>query len=250
MKGLRLFGFWLLLNFSLADCLKTTQSCKGYDCLKTYVDKPDPAYGWEDTGHRMVVDDYLGRGGWTGYFLNITSQQWLTPEKTSQHLWWHIMVVIVPANIEIFDTAGLWITDGSNTADFQPDLTDYNMLVAADMATATKAPVAALFQVPNSPILFADDVLQSNRKEDAAIAFTWWHFLNDPTSDAEYLLNLPMTKAGVKAMDTVENFFMSDMAPAEIQELYRSWCVEERLDNVDGWCGGPSGNGHNSCGDG
>ena len=199
------------------ECL---QECHGYECLKEYVERPDPAYRWEDTGHRLVVGDYLGRGGWTGYYLNLTSQQWLTEEETSHPLWWHILVVVVPDHLEVLDIAGLWITDGDNKNwDFQPDLTDYNLLVVADMATSVKAPVAALFQVPNGPIVFADDPLQSHRTEDAAIAFTWWHFLNDPEKNAEYILNMPMTKAGVKAMDAVQEFFTSDTAPEEIQEL-------------------------------
>ena len=41
-------------------------------------------------------------------------------------------------------------------------------------------------------------IIKDSRKEDGIIAFTWWHFLTDPTSDAEYLLRLPMTKGAVK----------------------------------------------------
>ena len=37
--------------------------------------------------------------------------------------------------------------------------------------------------------------VQESRREDAIIAFTWWHFLTDPESNPEYLLRLPMTKA-------------------------------------------------------
>jgi PhoPQ-activated pathogenicity-related protein len=219
MRGLALLGLLLILGIYQVGCLKSTQTCKGYECLKAYVDKPDSAYQWEDTGHRVVVEDYQGRGGWTGYFLNMTSQQWLTPEDTSQSLWWHIMVVVVPEHVEVTDTAMLWMTDGDNKADFQPDLTDYNLLVVGDMATATRMPTAALFQIPNQYIVYADDPLQAHRSEDASIAFTWLHFLNDPTSDSEYILRMPMTKAGVKALDTIEAFLTSDTAPAEIQDL-------------------------------
>ena len=67
-----------------SEQMKVTQNCKGYDCLKAYVEKSDLAYTWEDTGHRLVVDDFQGRGEWTGYFLNFTSQQWLTPDDTSR----------------------------------------------------------------------------------------------------------------------------------------------------------------------
>jgi len=219
MRGLCITGFVVFISFCQVTSLKLTQTCKGYDCLKGYIDKPDSAYQWEDTGHRLVVNDYLERGGWTGYVLNFTSQQWLTPEDTSQHLWWHILVVVVPEHLEVNDTAMLWLADGENKDQFIPGLTDYNMVVVADMATSSRMVCAALFQIPNGKIVYADDVLQSHRAGDASIAFTWWHFLNDPTSDAEYILNLPMTKAGVRALDTIEAFLTSDTAPTEIQEI-------------------------------
>jgi len=219
MRGLALLLLVVFISVCQVRSLKLTQSCSGYDCLKAYIDKPDSAYQWEDTGHRVVVDDYLDRGGWTGYVLNFTSQQWLTPEDTSHPFWWHIMVVVVPEQLEVYDTSMLWITDGDNSDDFIPDLTDYNMLVVADMATSSKMVCAALFQIPNQPIIYAADPLQSHRSEDASIAFTWSHFMNDPTSDSEYLLRMPMTKAGVRALDTIEAFLTSDTAPSEIQDL-------------------------------
>ena len=51
-----------------------------------------------------------GRGGWTGYFLNFTSQQWLSSEQVSRPEWWHIMVVIVPEILISKDTTILWLT--------------------------------------------------------------------------------------------------------------------------------------------
>jgi len=86
------------------------------------------------------------------------------------------------------------------------------------MATATNMTTAALFQIPNQYIVYADDPDQAHRTEDSSIAYTWLHFLNDPTSDAEYLLRMPMTKAGVKALDTIQAFLTSESAPAEIQD--------------------------------
>ena len=69
----------------------------------------------------------------------MTSQTWLSPEEVSRSVWWHILVVVVPHNLLVTDTALLWITDGSNQDDFMPDLGgnfDYNLLIAGDMATA------------------------------------------------------------------------------------------------------------------
>ena len=63
-----------------AHALKDTQDCAGYDCLKNYIDRPEPLYQWTDLGHRIEVPDLNGEGGWTGYVLNMTSQLWMTPE--------------------------------------------------------------------------------------------------------------------------------------------------------------------------
>jgi PhoPQ-activated pathogenicity-related protein len=43
------------------------------------------------------------------------------------------------------------------------------------------------------------------RSEDAVIAFTWAHFLNDPTQP-NWLLRFPMVKASLRAMDTITAF--------------------------------------------
>jgi len=62
---------------------------------------------------------------------------------------------------------------------------------------------AALFQVPNQPIGFpADPWHDMHRTEDAAIAISWWLFAQQPTKP-EWLLYLPMTKAAVRALDTL-----------------------------------------------
>ena len=66
--------------------------------------------------------------------------------------------------------------------------------------------------------MFADDPEQHSRSEDSSIAYTWLHYIEDPTNDTEYILFLPMTKAGVKAMDATTEFLTSASAPQEIQE--------------------------------
>jgi len=129
------------------------------------------------------------------------------------------MVVIVPTNVEVKDTAILWMTGGKNEAEFHPEENNENIQVAVDFATYSRMVSAVLFHIPNQPIVYAEDPLQSARSEDSSIAFTWWHYMNDPTHDSEYLLRLPMTKAGVKALDTITEFLTSESAPPEIQSL-------------------------------
>jgi len=193
--------------------------CSGWECLQEYAFREDGAYSWTDTEHRLRVEpDSEGKGGWRGYFLNFTSQKWLTEEEVSRSEWWHILVVIVPDVIEVKDTTMLWITDGGNNDDF-PDLLDYNLLVAGEFATTNRVVTASLFQTPNQPIRFALDPMPGSRSADAIIAFTWWLKFTQPETDTDYILQLPMCKAGVKALDTVENFLTSPTAPPEVRAL-------------------------------
>ena len=60
-------------------------------------------------------------------------------------------------------------------------------------------------QIPNEHTTFSSDPIQKSRTEDAIIAFTWDHFLKDP-SNPEWLLRFPMVKASLRAMDTITEF--------------------------------------------
>jgi len=141
--------------------------------------------------------------------LNMTSQRWLTEEDTSRSIWWHQMVVIVPSNLDPKNkhNATMWITGGSNDCDHSecnswPSTSDEDIWTCAALAMGTGTITTALFQIPNEHIVFPSDPIQKSRTEDAIIAFTWDHFLKDP-SDPTWLVRFPMVKASVRAMDAV-----------------------------------------------
>lgn len=183
--------------------------------LDDYVFKPDPNYGWKELpDHQFSGKGFLHRDQkWTGYTLNMTSQQWLTPadfSNTSQanSIWSHILVVIVPDEIKYKDNGSLYITgwsqpnpDGSNL----PSAKDEDIRVAAALAVSTGIITGCLFQIPDEKITFSSDPIQKSRGEDAIIAFTWNHFLEDP-SKPEWLLRFPMVKASLRAMDAMTEF--------------------------------------------
>ena len=126
--------------------------------------------------------------------------------------------MIVPDNVEVLDTSVLWIAGGYNGEDDdEVDIDSLDVQFMADIAVTNRMTTAILYQVPNQPIVFAEDILQDTRDEDGSIAFTWWHFLFDPDYNAEYLLYLPMTKAAVKAMDSIKLFLTDENSPEEIQ---------------------------------
>ena len=136
----------------------------------------------------------------------------------SRSEWWHQLLVIVPDNVEVLDTSVLWISGGYNGEDDdEVDINSLDVQFMADIAVTNRMTTAILYQVPNQPIVFAEDILQDTRDEDGSIAFTWWHFLFDPDYNAEYLLYLPMTKAAVKAMDSIKLFLTDENSPEEIQ---------------------------------
>ena len=177
-------------------------ACTGFQCLYNYVHKRDDTYKYEDTGKRIMAKDY------TGYLVNMTSQTWLTSKDSDRPVWWHILVIIVPKKIQHTDFGFLWITGGNNKN--SEDINGYNaknedIIVGAYQAVHNGIVAGILFQVPNQPVLFATDPIQKQRQEDATIAFTWDHFIKD-SSDPTWLLRFPMTKAAVRAFDTMQTF--------------------------------------------
>jgi len=60
--------------------------------------------------------------------------------------------------------------------------------------------------IPNQPLVFAGET--KGRTEDSLIAYTWDKFLR--TGDERWPARLPMTKAAVRALDTITAFCASD----------------------------------------
>jgi len=192
---------------------------QGKTALDEYVWAPDANYGWKEMeGHQMQGGGYVRKAdGWTAYTLNLTSQQWLTPQTFSNtssagSIWWHILVVIIPDEVKYLQNATLYITgsgmphqnaDGSWSG--LPSAKDEDIEVAAAIATSSGIITGALFQIPDEHITFADDPIQKSRGEDAIIAYTWAHYLNYP-EDNEWLLRFPMVKASLRAMDAITDF--------------------------------------------
>jgi predicted esterase YcpF (UPF0227 family) len=70
-----------------------------------------------------------------------------------------------------------------------------------------------LTAVPNEHITFLADPIKKSRTEDGVIAYTWRRFLGGGVS-AEWLLRYPMTRAVVRAMDTIETLSQTWHVPA------------------------------------
>ncbi len=155
--------------------------------LDRYVATPDPNYKYE------LARTSAGRG-YTQYVYDMISQKWRTEQDVDHPLWHHWLTIIVPDKVEK-TTGFLYLTGGSINSD-PPDQPD---ALSTTIATSTNTVAAELRGIPNEPLLFAGET--KPRTEDGAIVYTWDKFLKG--GDETWPLRLPMTKASVRAMDTV-----------------------------------------------
>ena len=136
----------------------------------------------------------------------MVSQIWTAAIKhgVSDPAWRHRLVIYRPEVVRS-DKAFLFI-DGGTRYPRQPELGDatydiFNQVDFARIAAKTGAVVVDLKDVPNQYLRFADG---KPRKEDDLIAWTWYHYLQDPDANETLPLQFPMVKSAVRAMDTVQ----------------------------------------------
>jgi PhoPQ-activated pathogenicity-related protein len=158
--------------------------------LDRYVATPDMAYSWKLVETRPS-DDH------TVFILEMTSQSWLTENEVNRTLWKHWMTVIRPSELKTTKSL-LFITGGANGR-AAPRSTPKDLVA---IAKATNSVVTELRMVPNQPLVFNGDGKQ--RSEDSLIAYSWDKYLR--SGDEKWPARLPMTKAAVRAMDTVTAF--------------------------------------------
>jgi PhoPQ-activated pathogenicity-related protein len=160
--------------------------------LDHYVAKPDSAYEYK------LVKTQKVKGG-TVHMIDMTSQRYLTRTEVDRPEWRHWVIIVKPDKVE-HETGLLYIGGGNNDGK-APRPRGELMQIAA----ATGSVVAEIQMVPNQPLVFAGETRQ--RYEDAIIAYSWDKFLRG--GDEKWPLRLPMTKAAVRALDTVTDFMAS-----------------------------------------
>lgn len=163
--------------------------------LDRYVAQPDAAFAWRKVADSREQDA-------TVYAIDLTSQRWLTSAEVDRPEWRHWVLVVKPDDAAS-STALLFITGGSNGPAAEPPKPSRDL---AEIARKTKSVVVELRMVPNQPLVFGND--GQPRKEDDLIAYSWNKYLG--TGDERWPTRLPMTKAAVRAMDTVTAFLGSE----------------------------------------
>ena len=174
--------------------------------LRDYVAAEDPAYGYR-------VDSSSSGDGYTVHLLRMTSQRWRAPGEALPTRWRHWLVVIVPDEV----SEGSWRRHGdrrrlrrSGAASFDDD----EIRFGAQLAVLSETVVAILMQAPYQPITFPD--ADAPLKEDALVAYSWDKAIE--TGDYSWAVHLPMVKAAVRAMDTVQDF-VPGVAPAALERF-------------------------------
>lgn len=161
--------------------------------LDRYIAKEDPNYAWR-------VENTIRREGFTVYVLHLTSQQWRTAKEVSKPIWEHWLTVVEPD--EVRTENGFLFISGGSISSKAPGVP---VSIFTEMATRTGSVVAELRTIPNEPLTFSDET--KSRNEDAIISYSWEKFMR--TGDETWPLRLPMTKAAVRAMDTITAFSAS-----------------------------------------
>lgn len=156
--------------------------------LQNYLDREEPAYQW-------TVRDAQERDGVTLHTLELTSQTW------HELVWRHQLVIAVPNRTDNAESALLFISGGSNDEETgEPNWRDLNrseIAIISQVAKASGALAAALYNVPRQPIL-------GGLFEDAAISLTFQRYLDE--GDETQPLLFPMVKSAIKAMDAIQEF--------------------------------------------
>ncbi|MEX0944319.1 MAG: PhoPQ-activated protein PqaA family protein [Balneolaceae bacterium] len=179
-------------------CTSETETTHPFEA---YLSKVDNVYEYE-LQHTIEGDEY------TAYVVKMVSQQWLTEEIVDQPVWWHWLTIVVPDQVD--HTEGLlWIGGGSTDTELPTEVGP----LALQTALATNSVVADLHNIPFQPISFHEDTRLDERYEDEIIAYGWRKFLEGGAldEDAVWLSRFPMTKAAIRAMDTVTDFTLTEL---------------------------------------
>ncbi|KAI0220672.1 hypothetical protein LSAT2_027836 [Lamellibrachia satsuma] len=174
--------------------------------LEEYVNRPDPAYIYREVKRTEDLHNSV-------FYLNMTSQKWMDEDFSDRSVWWHDMVVSVPHKLTVTDVALVIIGFGENDHDsFLKSEYALMSTVIQIMSVEMGIVVCYVRQIPNQPIVFKADPTKGSRREDDLISYLWRAFIDDEDASPEILIQYPMTKAVVRAMDTVITF-TRDVAP-------------------------------------
>jgi len=170
--------------------------------LDEYVQRKDDVFSWNLLTEYRFDDDNC-----TTYILNMTSHRWMDETFSSRPIWTHYVGVSIPDTPKR-NFAYMYIDGGGITSGI-PGREDGRVNITRQIAHYTGYFGAFVLQVPNQGVVFANDPDQVSRTEDRFIAWTWKTFMETDNPNPEMVARFPMTKAGVQALDCINQFVLS-----------------------------------------
>uniref|UniRef100_A0A7S4N9G2 Uncharacterized protein n=1 Tax=Paramoeba aestuarina TaxID=180227 RepID=A0A7S4N9G2_9EUKA len=171
--------------------------------LKYFVNFDDGSYAYNVSTQGAMTMSYRG-DTYTLYNLFLTSGHWLTNTESNTYTQTHWLQFCIPDTIVDPTTAYLWI-DGYTNREYSNPPTSLDTTVSIP-CTHSNTLSFGLYQIPNAPVYFTGDASGQRRTEDAIIAWTWAHYINN-TLEPDWLARMPMTRAGIRAMDAAQQFW-------------------------------------------
>ncbi len=212
-------GFMVLCVFGFrasSQAITLTTTSSGYDekrlvsrsgGLGQFILRPDSSYQWS-------VLNRDKRDGLQVLSVSLTSQTWSPAYLPSDSpLWMHRLTVYIPDKPPVAKTAVLHINGGTNHPRTKGEKTETcDDLDFERLVRMTGQVVVDVKDIPNQ---FLSLKGERPRKEDDLIARTWAAYIDAPEKCADCPLQLPMTKAVVRAMDAVQELLQEQFQKEE-----------------------------------
>ncbi|XP_060091303.1 autocrine proliferation repressor protein A-like [Heteronotia binoei] len=194
-----------LTFFLLASFLPNVQLMEDLKALEEFVNRPDPHY--EYTFVKEEPGLYTTERA-NFHYINMTSQKWLDETEVDKAVWSHELIILYPTKLKYGESCLLIVSSGEIPPEtFLSELLGRFSLLY--LAVRLKLFLALLTPVPIQPLTFYKHPLgRENIKNYDIMAYSWWRFINDSSVSPEMLVQFPMVKAAVRAMDTITDYVM------------------------------------------
>ncbi|XP_054829894.1 autocrine proliferation repressor protein A-like isoform X5 [Eublepharis macularius] len=196
-----------LTVFLLPACLSSVWLME-WKALDEYVNLPDSHYEYNLLSKKRENLLFLEA---TFHTIKMSSQKWLDESEVDKPIWRHELTIVVPRHgVTNNESCLLIITPAKNDGSASSNLSSKDHLIY--LADRSRSMVAVLRQVPFQPLTFHKHPLGRKKIKGLDIfAYSWWRFMNDPDAPPHWLVQFPMVKATVRAMDTITDYMMKTM---------------------------------------
>ncbi|HOC69013.1 MAG TPA: PhoPQ-activated protein PqaA family protein [Candidatus Hydrogenedentes bacterium] len=215
--------FLFVANLQYEDAASLTLDIKTYSelpvgdegVLARFVSTHDPQYAYEV---EQAFNYNTPGGGAKIYLIRMDSGVWRGAQEVEETLWQHTLLVLEPFNVNK-NTGMLYITGDTDIMELLAVNEENSLLgMLGALAISSRSVVSLLTNVPNQPLNFLDETLPLS--DDKLLAYSFDKYISgydEGNRDAAWPVLLPMTRAAVRAMDTVQDF-MADK-PRRVQDI-------------------------------